>query len=1339
MSNGETISAESVIAGYRYQFLQAIAVLLAFRKDEMLLLEVTEDFSVSAANIEVAYQVKHSQAKAGPKKVSLQSDAVLKALERFWNESAENGEKLVRLVFLTRGKATYEKGVVFPGRMTGIEYWRHASVDADTGPLRQLLSKKCAGSLLADWLKTDPSDDEFRRKLLSSVDWQTNQPVSDELMSMVLEQARDYCDSLGFPVSLAEQAIDGLLSKVLEVSSRREASIRILRRVDCKLIFENVLARSLLAQFVVAPSPLGSDEANSVLIDEVTDLPRHIARRSITTAKILESNRGEPLIWVYGPNGVGKSTLAKLLAINTGGAWIALDLRPVQQDAQSCLVAWKALASRLLNDASLRGIIIDDFANAALSILQSRLSTLVRIASGRGVRVLVTSPGRPTTPITGSLDMASSAIVEAPYFSISDVEELVRGPGAPNPDLIEGWSNIVHVTTSGGQPVLVSAKVASLRARNWPDSATLEDFATTSEAVRLSRTEARKRLLNDLNLLDHARSMESGQLLRRIASVFDVVEEDLVTKLALHDPTLTNASDSLAFLKGSWLESSPQGELRISPLLSDISSDVLPTTAKQYRRIAAEFWLAKRKLDSRSLPRCFWNALWGEHVFVLLKICELFVTMSRRKQKAAAPLLLPFVYMSTDIALFPGNAHVSMQLRILQVSIAESTDNFEIARKACEKFIEEFNNSNEASRYVLMMIFGLRVLSTSNMSLRPAVRLNLAISTRIAMREVEFAHGVALPSAAGFLPPAFTSRLDPIDFLFSRVIADIESTEDTFEAIVSMDGIDRKQRDNFLEAIAETYGDVTILANSGWSKDQLAGRDLSKSHEYYRKMQVIVEGWQNVELAAAVVCAISVILDEGINRWRDAFDEIERGIAQFGSLPMLFRQKAKLLGHAKRFPEAFQVISEVEERESSSSGFTRYLELREFGVLAAKAEHLENAERSFDLACNAISGESHLLAFAYGIRVDGLLAAWRLGKRLDAVGRAKDILMDIGNVKSDSSKQAQRVHSAIRVVIAEMHFNVLGVDQSRSLSWNFGDASQVELSDQGLWQIEFPPIGDSWRKLASIESKLGFDMGIRELSSEKIENDVDLSVEAAFWAARYEQFVSNRVAKLGEALDAGMTLVHLQREMMERRSEESKKKRIAVQDLRHIDIDRLFNDTISSTWCFAVVTDLMVSFATKNQIGPDLLAEFQGTCNRKFSGVAQLGSYWGFLTRQVVAARASQQYEVLATGLGILSSDVAIYPDARLYRDVMMAWSLKISLAKEVLLPLVANEIKVGWQFVVRSQRFRINNPTNNLPSLIESLSNTDGSELEQIARILDAARNGVRHNLDEHWFSEIL
>lgn len=196
--------------------------------------------------------------------------------------------------------------------------------------------------------------------------------------------------------------------------------------------------------------------------------------------------------------------------------------------------------------------------------------------------------------------------MQAPYFKEHEVRALISLRDPPLPETIEGWSRLLLVTTNGGHPLIMSAKIATLRARAWPLSALGEDIGPhTSEAVRATREEARRRLVAELP------SEDARRLLGRLGCAFDRADDALVLKLAHIDPSIPHAGDILAILRGSWIEPLTGGGMRLSPLIADIGDDATAAEKMKCHETAAIYWVGEGTLNERTLPLCLQDALVG--------------------------------------------------------------------------------------------------------------------------------------------------------------------------------------------------------------------------------------------------------------------------------------------------------------------------------------------------------------------------------------------------------------------------------------------------------------------------------------------------------------------------------------------------------------------------------------------------------------------------------------------------------------------------------------------------------------------------------------------------------
>jgi hypothetical protein len=112
--------ADAVLRAFRYQLQQSLWAWLDLREDEVLLLEVAEDFTKASAEAEVAVQVKSGDPE---RRHSLRSADVRQSLTRFWQRSNGGTDRRPQLVFLANGGAANEAGLTFPNGLPGLEYW----------------------------------------------------------------------------------------------------------------------------------------------------------------------------------------------------------------------------------------------------------------------------------------------------------------------------------------------------------------------------------------------------------------------------------------------------------------------------------------------------------------------------------------------------------------------------------------------------------------------------------------------------------------------------------------------------------------------------------------------------------------------------------------------------------------------------------------------------------------------------------------------------------------------------------------------------------------------------------------------------------------------------------------------------------------------------------------------------------------------------------------------------------------------------------------------------------------------------------------------------------------
>lgn len=1327
-----TANAAHVIAGFQYQLLQSVAALVALAEDETLFLEVSEDFSVQTPADLTDYQVKNSQANAGPRSLSLQSKVVRECLERFW-ELSQNTTVHRRLVFMARGGAAVEREHAFPEGQPGLKYWLAAAVDGDTDPIRTALAAIFTGRPLGDWLATIPSDTELRDKLLRRVNWQLELVASEDVASQITDQLRPLFYARGWPVSLARQAVKLLVARAFNVASRPDPKERHLSRIDLQDELETLASGAWLAGSFAQPVAATSS-TEDILVSELEGMSPG-AQRSKTVDRLLSQMKGQPLVWIDGAHGVGKSTLARLMAHRTGGAWLILDLRPVHEDKTSALAAWRELL-RLIADHTLDGIIIDDFIGEAARTLMPRLAALARTVAPGGTRIIVTSHQAPSPSHLTDAGSTSSASVQAPYFSDDDVAELVALAPAPPAEMIKSWAGMTYISTGGGHPVLVTAKLASLRARNWPKEALIEDIgSTTSAAIRLTRDEARRDLLASLKELDETRSMEAGELLRRAASVFDRSNEALLLKLAAAEPRLRSAGDAFAVLKGSWLEVLPHDEVRVSPLISDIGSDVPADVAKRWRRIAALHWLETRTLNERTLPLCFWNAFWGEHDWVLMKLCEVMQTMESEKLRAAAPILAPITYLTTSATIYPNNPLLALHLRHLQFLITDAVDQPDIAGQVAARFLVEMEEAGDLGSMLLTAAGGTMLMSASA-HIGPKLRMEYALRIREAFPIVEKLTDGKIEQPKTLLPPKFSPDMDVSDFWFATVVQHINSSADQLEAFDALVDLEPVVRNRFIDAISVIYDGPAVFVNSGWSHDQMEGRDMSLALPIYENIRVIVASWSRPDVLAEIACAQSVILDEGLDDKEAAITTIESAIKELGPLTSLVRQKAKVLAHLDRHDQSIDVLLSIEDEVGGDSVLERGLALRDGGISAAKSGRFSDAIRLLDKARDAFLRNPDNMALADGILIEKTLAQWRSGQKPEAILTAAEALDAVGHYAPDVSRQAERAHQFARAIVGLMSLEPPMTGGHYTPPFTFGQASQLEASSAKLLNASLKPLADNWRILAAIEAEFGLSIGIDARSMAKQTGPLLLDVERLILAHRYSWTAKSGTA--GEALCAGAMLLATTKLAASVPPDSEGIRRVAAEALEVTNPSELIADTSLVDAIQSLVLDALTMRAIAAPLDAHALEALRSETHAVFGTHPSLEQVFDGASELYAVGPNASRAVMLANGIGIAANAIKIGPGRRFHRDMMLIMHITFSLAQRQLGPDVARAVVDGWVTVLADQRFLLKNPGKHAPAIEEAINSCDPPTLTSATAVIIAAKEAVSHPFADGWFDTL-
>ena len=920
------------------------------------------------------------------------------------------------------------------------------------------------------------------------------------------------------------------------------------------------------------------------------------------------------------------------------------------------------------------------------------------------------------------------AVIRAPYFTEGDVRAVVTNQNGPPNEMVEGWTHLIHATTNGGHPLLVSAKVASLKSRAWPQSALLEDMGPiASDAVRTTREDARRRLLGEIP------SAEALLLLRRLGCLFDRADEALILRLARNEPVIPNAGDALAILRGSWIEIIPGGDLRLSPLIADIGKDVPEQDVLQQRQTAAEYWLSNRVLDQRTLPLCFWNAFLGKHGGVLARLYQVIETLPRDQLRGAATLLSPMTLLRTDQSIYPEAPSLGAFLRLLQFEVANAVEDSETAGRVALRLMTEIDEVNITELRLLQKAIAIpKMLLAEHANIEPAMELELALHLRGVMQEIKTANYPELSRATAWVGTAFEPGIDLAGFLFSAVVIRIRSSDRMLKMIEALNNLNAEDRNQFIDAAAISL-DLSpgSFVHNGWAQEQLGGVDLKPALERFERMSEIAGRWHRADIITELACARSVILDEGLNNRIAAIAVVDEAIAEMGSAPALVRQKAKVLGHSGDHAAAAELLISVEHNVGSDNPFDRALALRDGGVSAAQAKLFTDAIRLFRKAQDSLRSEDQHPALAVGIKVETALASWEIEDRTGAITELADALDAVEHLDPTVSRQNERAHQYARACIGLFWKRLDPYPSDMSFMIPFGQASALA-GDEPLLRVDLKPLAYNWRMLALCEIEIGANVGIERRSAAKQTDGGHPGVELFIAMARYARAVANE--DIVQAFRLGLLAVSAQRVVAELRAAEEEEP-IGAGQLESKSLQTLLGDSGSREIVRNIPLDLLIWYRFHGGWDAGLASRIGAAC----------AAAWGDSTSISDILRGASGETVERSTATALAASLASAPDlggdprARFERDLILIYHTASSLARRVLEPLVVPHIVEGWTTVVTDESFALRAPLQHVPAIEAAIAETEATGLKGAAKLMIAAAPAVRVSLPEKWIAPLL
>ena len=522
---------------------------------------------------------------------------------------------------------------------------------------------------------------------------------------------------------ISKNALNALIVELLNCV-RRPAAFRYVTAVDLLTVFQRNTYRLVppLALQGISLAPPGTDDLSDAALatrDAASvPLPPRAALRSDIIGDLHGTLVANGALWLHGSGGLGKTTLALLLARRQNAAWSFADLRGLEP--RPLRLALTRL-SVTFGASGARGLILDDLPADIDNATILAIKRVVRaVANADGVLVVTGSKPPPPT-LAGGLSLGKNAIRSVPYLTEDDVGQIVSQAGGDRGI----WGRIVFLFC-GGHPQLVDARVMGLRQRGWPSAelADLVPLRKKSADLEEERAAVRARLLRELDV-------GSRELLLRLSLLINNFDRPTMFAVTSVPPAVAQAGMVFDALVGPWIEQMGPERYRLSPLLQDSGEAGLSETQRSSMRISVvEHLMRRRPFPADQLMQVFIFAFQLKFISALTWFSGVLVQTATRdkdlfKRLAEEVSIFAMADRGENELLVPDNVQTSTMLRYAQFRVAIAIEDGKRAATILDRLLFEIDHLTGATKTnFFMMALGTALMERS-VPLSPARWLDM--------------------------------------------------------------------------------------------------------------------------------------------------------------------------------------------------------------------------------------------------------------------------------------------------------------------------------------------------------------------------------------------------------------------------------------------------------------------------------------------------------------------------------------------------------------------------------------------------------------------------------------
>lgn len=659
--------ADATLLAYHYQLWHTVLAWLRLGPGDRLWIEQAEDFDIANSETATAVQVSHSS-----RKVTLRDGKVREAIFNCWQLRQQIGQASFQFRYLTRGEATVEAGEPFGAEVSGLKLWSAAASDAEVA--RRLLDflrdeRARFPASFGSYLERASPADAIKSLFLPLV-FELGSGDTSVIQDAVNVQLAAFAEQHGIMSAAAIRARDALFQRVATTAGQPRDRWLTSAHLHATLAESaTVIARPGFEAFMrtaeeVEPSLralAAMAEGSDIFIETPLPLPPDCIPRTEVVAALRARLRPSRIVFTQASTGMGKTTLAKVLAANEPGVWQWVSMAGLRGEA--VVQRLRALAARIAREVNAPHIILDDVdvSASAHAGLSHAFAVLAVSLTQRGGQMLVTTQTPPSARIVEACGGDSDPVFSVPRMGYQEIREMARALQCPDGQTREGWARLAR-GRSQGHPQLARAVLLDAKARGWPPPSLLDQ--ATDERVDHVRAEARR--------LVSALPEPEKELLLRLSLITGRFRREHAQSIGAEPPPLPRPGEAFDPLIGAWIEPMAGASFRVSPLLSDAAEEIFAAERLRELHIQISKAFAQGLMSPQEGAQAFEHAWDARHVPALGGLVNSLFEQGREVFDAMSSHVAWFVIegVKEGDVLLPESPHASLLLRMFQARIA---------------------------------------------------------------------------------------------------------------------------------------------------------------------------------------------------------------------------------------------------------------------------------------------------------------------------------------------------------------------------------------------------------------------------------------------------------------------------------------------------------------------------------------------------------------------------------------------------------------------------------------------------------------------------------------------